>query len=368
MSLTPSNHTPPCPHFGICGGCSLQNLDEAAYQNYKREAISSWCTHNNLKPLHQHPAIFIPSETRRRVTFAARRKGDQFHFGFFLAKTNIIEPIEQCLLLTPALFKTAMSLKNLIAPVLKDNAETDLFLQEIDGDVELIIIGALPKEQTESDRLKKLAVIAEQCGITRIGVQPKEFAPIDTILSYKTILKNFSGLHVPIPIGNFLQPSVAGETALLKIITAHLPSKKFKALDLFAGCGTFTGKMIEKGGQVTGYEIDKQAVSALNQALAAHPKSKAEVRHLLNEPVTPREMKGFDLVALDPPRAGAFEQAKMLARSEIKKIIYVSCNPTSFARDTKILLQSGFIFTDLHVVDQFIWSEHTEIVGIFTRA
>jgi 23S rRNA (uracil1939-C5)-methyltransferase len=78
-------------------------------------------------------------------------------------------------------------------------------------------------------------------------------------------------------------------------------------------------------------------------------------------------MKDTDVVILDPPRVGASEQCEKLKESKVKTIMYVSCNPASFARDANILINGGYRFTDLHIVDQFIWSSHAEVVGVFTR-
>ncbi len=258
-------------------------------------------------------------------------------------------------------------LKPYLFSFLNNNSEVYIFIQDIEGQIELVFTGELPKDRKESDLLKLLAELCKSCNITRIGHRTKELLPIETLISLQTIQKKFGNVTVTVPIGNFLQPSTEGEMALMNIIRSYLPNKKFTAMDLFSGIGTFTSLLLEKNAVITAYEIDKVAVLNLQKALSVSPKSKAEQRHLFNEPVSAREMKDTDIVILDPPRVGASEQCEKLGSSKVKKIIYVSCNPASFARDANILINGGYRFTDLHIVDQFIWSSHAEVVGVFTR-
>lgn len=364
---SPDRITPPCVHYNECGGCALQHISNTLYKDWKSKSVYQLLARARLNPAHLHEPVFVPHHTRRRVTFAALLQNKELTFGFNRARSNIIEPIEDCLLLTPALAAVAKKIPAYIKPLLKENTVTDVFLQEVDGDIELVLTGALMRDRNDAAMIKLFADLANECGITRIGTRAKEFDDIETQISLKQMSKNFSGLNVAIPIGNFLQPSAEGEHALASIVASYLPSKKFIAMDLFAGCGTFSGVMVDAGGTVTAYELDKVAVSNLNKALGGKRKSKAEARQLFAEPVTAREMNGVDIVVLDPPRAGASEQCERLAASKVSKIIYVSCNPQSFARDSKWLVDGGYRFTNLHMVDQFTWSTHVEVVGVFER-
>jgi 23S rRNA (uracil1939-C5)-methyltransferase len=360
--------TPPCAHFGECGGCQLQHINDATYQSYKTQIVIDLLHKNNIKPARIHDTIFIPQGVRRRVTFVCERKGTNVIMGFNQRRSHDIVPIDTCLLMTPALQSSFDRLKISLHPILKDNARTDIFLQDIGGDIEMVITGAINRDRPEPDLLKHMAQIAEQCGLARIGVRKTEFDMPETMISLKQMTKDFSGLNVTIPMGAFLQPSDEGETTLVNIVLNHLPQKKkIIAMDLFAGCGTFTGALLPRVAQVMAYELDQLSVDCLQKSLAGRGKSYAEQRHLFQEPVVAREMKNVDVVVLDPPRAGAKEQSQTLAKSNVPLVIYVSCNPQSFVRDADILARGGYVCSDIYAVDQFKWSSHMEVVGIFHK-
>ena len=93
----------------------------------------------------------------------------------------------------------------------------------------------------------------------------------------------------------------------------------------------------------------------------------AERRDLAREPLMHKELNAYDAIVLDPPRIGAIEQVKMIVRSDVPLVVYVSCSPASFARDGEVLAQKGYTLEKLTVVDQFLWSPHVELVGVFRR-
>jgi 23S rRNA (uracil1939-C5)-methyltransferase len=179
---------------------------------------------------------------------------------------------------------------------------------------------------------------------------------------------SFAGVAVSLPPDAFLQPSAEGEAALVDAVTRFAAKAKSIA-DLYAGCGTFTFPLARIG-KVAAFEASKPAMAAVTAA-ANHAglagRVTATARNLDSSPLPPEELKRFDCVVFDPPRAGAKTQAEMLARSRVKRVVAVSCNPTTFARDARILVDGGFTLTDLVAVDQFVWSAHVEIVAAFKR-
>lgn len=354
----------PCPHYGGCGGCFAQNISEADYKRWKTDTLKARLDANGIAPEIMGEAVFIPHATRRRATFAAFKKGKDVTLGFHRAKSHDIEPIDKCLLLTPKLNQIVANLKPWLTRILKDQTPTDIFMQDIEGEIEMMIIGSI---NTDAGQRKLIADMCADLDVARVGWQKKEFSEIESLISMKPIPKTYGGLVVDIAMGAFLQPSVEGEAVLVSLVMGSMPKKsKLKIADLFAGCGTFSGPAL-KLGHVHAVEETPQAIAALQSGVKKVQGLSAEKRDLMDEPMTVRELKSYDVVILDPPRAGALSQCEKLAKSTVKTVISVSCNPATFARDAKVLMTGGYKFKKLTMVDQFIWSQHTEVVGVFSR-
>ncbi|MCA0202505.1 MAG: hypothetical protein LCH56_17035, partial [Proteobacteria bacterium] len=174
----------------------------------------------------------------------------------------------------------------------------------------------------------------------------------------------FGILDVPLPPLAFLQPTRAGEDALTAAVMIALPARGTFA-DLFSGCGTFSGAMLARG-PVDAFDSVEPAVRALDKAKGVHP-LRVQRRDLGRQPLDADETKRYDAVVFDPPRAGAEEQAKALAASNVRRIVGVSCNPVTFARDARLLIAGGYRLDSVQVVDQFTWSHHVELVAAFSR-
>jgi 23S rRNA (uracil1939-C5)-methyltransferase len=145
--------------------------------------------------------------------------------------------------------------------------------------------------------------------------------------------------------------------------------KPKRIVELFAGCGTFTFGLAAIG-KVHAVEGNKPAIAALEQAAKRGQLSHritTEARDLERAPLAFQELKNVDAVVFDPPRAGAKAQSEMLAKSQVKRVVAVSCSPTTFARDARTLVDGGYMMTAMTIVDQFIWSPHVELVAEFRR-
>ena len=125
-----------------------------------------------------------------------------------------------------------------------------------------------------------------------------------------------------------------------------------------------------KTARVTAFDSDRPAIAALQKAVrhtqGLRPVT-AMVRDLFRDPLAPIELEPHDAIVFDPPRAGAEAQAREIARSTVKTVVAVSCEPRSFARDAAILLAGGYHLLEVTPVDQFAWSPHVELVGVFRR-
>ena len=366
ISSGPDRVAPPCPHFGICGGCQLQHISTEAYRKWKESSVHLQFEKSGLLPLEWLPPVFIGPHTRRRVTFAALKKGKDVILAFNAARSNELVDLKVCLLLTPALEALRDKLKPYLNSLLPEGKVSDVSLQDIDGAIELILtgdFGDLP--------FQKMGVISEMghtLGLARIGWRPKPFAAAEPLLELAPTKKTFGKIQVDIPPGTFLQPSREGEDALVAAVLAGCKGLKNKKIaDLFSGCGTFSGHLIAHG-SVYAAESDLPAISALKKVAASIPqKLSVEKRDLAKEPMTPTELRAIDCVVFDPPRSGAKEQAEQLAKSKTPRVIGVSCNPSTFIRDAGILVKGGYTFKSLQLVDQFVWSAHSEVVGVFVK-
>ena len=368
ISQGPDRILPPCVYYDTCGGCQVQHLSEASYKAWKLETISTALARTQIEPEAWGEPVFIPSATRRRATLAAFKESKEVTLGFHQSKSHEVRPIEKCLLLTPSLNNLVANLKPWLARFLKEQTPTDILIQDIDEAIEMIIVGPLSRSgEPDTMQRKIIADMCEALGIARVGWQKKEFVEIEPVISILPVTKKYGDMIVDISMGSFLQPSREGEAALVSLVMEGMPKKsKMKIADLFSGCGTFSGPAL-KFGHVHAVEENPSAVKALTTGTRRVQGLTVEKRDLSAEPLVTRELKNYDVVIFDPPRAGAKEQCEKLAKSTVKTVIAVSCNPVTFARDAKILIDGGYEFKKLTGVDQFVWSSHTEVVGIFKR-
>jgi 23S rRNA (uracil1939-C5)-methyltransferase len=173
---------------------------------------------------------------------------------------------------------------------------------------------------------------------------------------------------VRLPPDAFLQATPCAETAMAGFVT-DAAAGAHRIADLYCGVGTFTFRLAEIA-PVHAADFGSGAIQALNGALASAPGLKgvtAEARDLVRRPVLAEELKKVDVAVFDPPRAGAVEQTAELARSNVGRVVAVSCNPATFVRDARKLVDAGFTLERLMPVDQFLWSSHIELTAVFSR-
>jgi 23S rRNA (uracil1939-C5)-methyltransferase len=285
--------------------------------------------------------------------------------GLRARRSHEIADIGECLIIHPELLRVLEQSKTFLVRLMKDRGEVDLFLQMVDGQVEAAITGPLNAGASDIRLMETVSEWAHALNLCRISTRRNERDETETLLQPRPMIAHFSAMTVRLPPQAFLQPSSEGEAALSSAVLSMLEGVKGKTYaDLFAGCGTFAGRMLERG-SVHAYEFDRQAVAALTDARQS--RLKIERRNLFTAPLSAKELKTFAAVVMDPPRAGAQAQATELAKSDVNTIVYVSCNPSTFAKDVKIMQAGGYKLKRLRVIDQFIWSPHTEVVGLLSR-
>lgn len=363
-SLTwgPHHVEPPCRHFPKCGGCQLQQIDDPSYADFLAQRITGALMQQKIDAPEMAPAILSAPATRRRASLTAERQGKRMLLGFNEVQSHHIVDLKMCSILHPTLFELIAPLRKLIHPMLRDRRAGGVQMTLVDQGIDLTL------EKVEADGLEVaqgLNDFAEKHGLARLaiddgyGAQPRwEPEPATVTLG---------GIAVPFPSGGFLQATAEGEAALLAAVEAIVGDAKLVA-DLFAGLGTFA-LPISRNARVYAAEGARDAVLSLKAAAGQAGRLVAvDHRDLFRRPLETAEIDRFDAIILDPPRAGAKEQmASLAAATRPSRIAYVSCNPSTFARDARILVQGGWRLERITPVGQFRWSTHVELVAAFAR-
>jgi 23S rRNA (uracil1939-C5)-methyltransferase len=353
----PHHQMPPCRHFPRCGGCQLQHLDDDAYAGFVTDRINAALAAQGLAALLRAPHV-SPPRTRRRATMHAEARGGRVLIGFSEAASHAIVDLEECWILHPELFALVAPLRGLLQRLgLKRRA--DLLLTLTDQGVDLLIAGFAPEGLPAAERV---TAFCERHALARLafddGLGP------ETRWEPRPVSVTLGGVAVPFPAGGFLQATDDGEAALVAAVREAVGAARVTA-DLFAGLGTFS---LALPGKVYAAEGERDAVLALKAGAAQAGRTVfVEHRDLFRRPLTVAELDRFDAVVIDPPRAGARDQMPALAACRVGAIAYVSCNPSSFARDAKILAEGGWRLDWVQPVGQFRWSTHVELAARFTR-
>jgi 23S rRNA (uracil1939-C5)-methyltransferase len=364
VAASPERISPACRHFGTCGGCALQHWAEAPYRGWKIDLVRQALRHRALDLPERLECVFVPGATRRRAEFAALKRGGSVQLGFHARGSDAIVDQHECPILVPALAQLVPPLRQALRDVLRENESADVLATETVTGVDLLISA---DEAPNAMRRAALAQFAAENTIARIGWQAKRGLP-EPIVLLRPPQMRFGPATVDLPMPSFLQPSAEGEAALKAAMLAMIGKPK-RIAELYAGCGTFTFDLARIGA-VHAVEGSKPALAALDQAAKRAQlghRITTEARDLEHAPLTLQELKTYDAVVFDPPRAGAKAQSEMLAKARVKRIVGVSCNPATFARDARTLVDGGYDLAAITIVDQFIWSPHVELVAEFGR-
>jgi 23S rRNA (uracil1939-C5)-methyltransferase len=360
LEVSPRRVPPICRYFGDCGGCATQHFASGLYADWKRGLLVAALARARVEaPVGK--LIDAHGEGRRRATFHARSSSDGPHVavGFMRARAHDIVEIEACPVLAPGM-AGALAAARLVATNLRGigkplDINVTAMLNGLDIDVRGC--GAL-----DFSARQKLIAAAGQLDLARLSNHGE-------ILIERRTPEVMMGLaRVCPPPGGFLQATIAGERILADLATAGVEGAR-RIADLFSGAGAFALRLAADH-DVHAVEIDRPALAALRRATAEMPQLRpvtTEARDLFRRPLKSEELKEFDAVLFDPPRAGALAQSKELAASIVPTVIAVSCNATSFARDVSVLAAGGYAIESVTPIDQFLFSPHVEIVAILRK-
>jgi 23S rRNA (uracil1939-C5)-methyltransferase len=350
---------PLCPHFGLCGGCAAQHWQTARYRDWKRGLVAEALAQEGIDAA-VGELIDAQGIGRRRVVLHARRgTRDILQVGFAAARSHEIVAIDRCPILAPGL-DGALKAGWAVAEILQsEHKPLDIQFTVTETGMDVDIRGSGPLNTKRLSLLAPVAATHKLARLTRHGeIVAQRAAPVLTMGKTK----------VALPPGSFLQATAEGEAVLARLVDEATRGAKLVA-DLFCGVGPFALRLAERARMIAA-DSDADAVAALAQAAKSTQGLKpidAQARDLFRRPFTAKELAKIDAVIFDPPRQGAQAQAREVAISKVPVVVAVSCNVATFARDARILLDGGYKLKSVTPVDQFRYSAHVELVGVFER-
>lgn len=358
--VTPSDNRvkPPCPHFKSCGGCQLMHASDPFVAEWKVDVVRTSLAAHGLSTDFR-PCLTSPPASRRRASFSAHRTKKGANVGFHARGSDVVIDIPNCKLLTPVVLSARPILAELTKELASRKGALTLSVTESLNGLDISVSGG--KELDGPMRIW-LGQFCEAHRLARIAWND------ETVAMRHPPMQRFGTAQVCPPAGSFLQATHEGEHDLVTTVQG-IVGRAMRIADLFSGCGTFSLPLAVNA-EVHAVEGSADMIAALDQGwrrATGLKKVTSEARDLFRRPLLPDELNKFDAVVIDPPRAGAESQVAELAKSNVPVIAYVSCNPTTFARDAAVLVAAGYTLNFVQTVDQFRWSTHIELVAEFSR-
>ncbi len=355
---SPQRVPPACRHFGICGGCALQHLEHRAYLDWKHGKLAQALAGRGIEA-EVDPIVESPPASRRRVVFSAVRRGGDIVLGFNQALTNNVFMVEECPVSLPSIVDALGLLRELAALLCGPKSALRLAVIASGQGLDIDVRGA---GRVDDRTRRALADFTLRSGFARLSLEG------EIVIEPRKPAISFDGAAVVPPPGAFLQAVAEAEEAMAALVATHLAGAR-RVLDLFAGIGTFALRLA-RASEVHAVEGDATALAGLDRGFrfaTGLRKVSVERRDLFRRPLLPRELDAYGGLVFDPPRAGAEDQARQIARSQVPAVAAVSCNPATLARDLRILIDGGYRLTRVTPIDQFLWSPHVEAVALLEK-
>lgn len=369
----PHHVAPPCKHFGRCGGCQLQQLDEESLAHFVSARVSNASASQELGAEEITPPHLSPPYSRRRASLRAESSQGRVVIGYREAKSHRLVEISECWVLDPAIVALLPPLRKLLIALGSGRGAgkgkhahaklaADIEITCADQGLDLAIKGVTAEGLAATEALLDFARDHRLARLTLDQGYGSE-----TVWEPEPVTVTLGEVPVALPPGSFLQATRDGEAALVAAAREWLDGCTTVA-DLFAGLGTFAFALAGPQTKVLAVEAARDASLACKAAAArAQVPVHALHRDLFRNPLMPDELNRFAGVVIDPPRAGARDQIERIADSTVPRVVYISCNPSSWARDAALLIEAGYRLAELRPVGQFRWSTHVELASLFVR-
>lgn len=375
-----------CQYQQICGGCPYRNLDFADYKKLKIEQFERVLKQINQDKIAAGEAVFVADGTRRRAELAFKHNRGNLVLGFNESKSHELINVEECPLLTAKINSLIPQLRTFltefcnikVSEKLKNKkfrtyniGSGDIWLTEAVNGVDMLL------EINESLSLEHRMALCDfangTADIARVSVQIGAGKP-ETVIEKSRPYLNIGGYQVFIPAGTFLQASNAGEQALINLVLKYIGDTQGNIADLFCGVGTFSYPLAANPkNKITAIDSSEELLAGFQKSVNHNtiPNIKICRKNLFKYPLDSNELKGFEIVVFDPPRAGAAAQTAQIAampdENKPQKVIAVSCNPHTFVNDANTLISGGYRIIEVTLVDQFVYSTHSELVALFEK-
>ena len=374
-----------CEIFDLCGGCIYRNKQYEEYCHDKFENFKKTIGLIGADNIKVNEPVFIQDGCRRRATFAFEYKKKQLHFGFNAQASHQIVDVKKCPLLTPLLNGIIPFLIDLTEAICKEPysvkkgkkinsqyiTKGDVFVCEASNGIDVVLEYDAPLELNH--RMLIFEMVSQTNSIVRISHRRSAFGTVETIIEKSRPYITIGNYEVYIPAGTFLQPSQEGQDALGSLVSKYFANVKGNIADLFCGVGTFSYLLASMDKvKITAVDSSEQLLKGFQDSVNKNQITNIKIlnKNLFKYPFDENELKEFDAILFDPPRAGAKAVCEKIASSSQKPniLVAVSCNPNTFVNDAKTLISGGYRLVEVTMVDQFIYSNHSELVAFFTKA
>jgi 23S rRNA (uracil1939-C5)-methyltransferase len=371
VEASPQRREPRCPHFGVCGGCVLQHAEGEAQMVAKRDWLES-----SLERIGKvAPQRWLPTVQgdewgyRHRARLSARyvpKKGGAL-VGFRERRSTYVADLRECAVLPPAISALIVPLKALVESLSIRERLPQIEVAVGDNAAALVFRHLLPLEKPDEEKLRDFARLH---GV-HVWLQPggpqsaHPFEPRASELYYD--LPEFA-VRLHFRPTDFTQVNPAVNRILVgRALELLDPQPGERIADLFCGLGNFSLPLARRGAGVIGFEGSRELVERARANAAANGLvAQFEARDLFRENIS--AFGPFDKLLLDPPRQGAIELVKSLPEDAPKRIVYVSCDPATLARDAGVLVHvKGYTLVAAGVVNMFPHTAHVESLAMFEQ-
>ncbi|MGH8492298.1 MAG: 23S rRNA (uracil(1939)-C(5))-methyltransferase RlmD [Moraxellaceae bacterium] len=380
LSASPDRVTPPCAHFSICGGCSLQHMSRAAQISFKQSVLAEQFRHfGGIEPQEWLPPLLDAELGYRRkarlgVKFVIKK--DELLVGFREKQSSFLADIKRCEVLDARLGHELMALRELINGLVMRDRIPQIEVAAGDEDVALVFRHMDPLPETDA------AALTAFCKARgwHLYLQPAGNDSVHRVWPSQTELPGEDRLHYALPDFDlnmafhpmdFTQVNAGLNRRMMNLALELLdPQPEDRVLDLFCGLGNFTLPLARKAREVIGVEgiqamADRGMENARRNGLANVSFYAQDLTADFSQ--QPWARQGFDRLLIDPPRSGAEEVVKYLPKFKAKRVVYVSCNPATLARDAGLLKEAGYRLLKAGVMDMFTHTTHVESIAVFEK-
>lgn len=369
VQSSPLRIAPQCRYFGSCGGCQLHYVSAADSRTLKQQALDQQLQHQLKLSALPWQTVLTGQDAgyrrKARIGVWFEKKTNNFTVGFRKAGGKEITAVSDCMVLSPVIAPVLGVLQNVLPQLKQGSAITHVEVLDADGKAFVVVRHIRPLPDSDQQQLQQ--AWPEACWIGE--AEPDQF--IDWSAPATPSYPLVDGLRLNFAPTDFIQVNALVNQAMVQQALAWLaPAKTDQILDLYCGIGNFSLALAKHAGMVVGLEGVAAMVTTASQNASFNSLENtlfAQVDLHLPWPKADWNQPKYQKVLLDPARAGALGAIDEVARLKPAQVLYVSCNPTTFARDAKVLLAKGYRLDKIGMMDMFPYTSHLELMALFSH-